>query len=87
MFSGPYLIMDVNHTITPNDMSTTFNGVRVGIPSLPKITDLISSIQETLLKSMDDDLEETPVPNHSGYKETLLMSQRVRLLVRDHTKE
>lgn len=63
MFSGPYLIMDVNHTITPNDMSTTFNGVRVGIPSLPKITDLISSIQETLLKSMDGDLEETPVSN------------------------
>ena len=60
MFSGPYLIMDVSHNITPNDMTTTFTGVRVGIPSLPSITDLISSIQESLLKSMDSDLEETP---------------------------
>ena len=57
MFSGPYLIMDVSHSITPNDMTTTFTGVRVGIPSLPQITDLIASIQETLLKSMEDDLE------------------------------
>ena len=64
MFSGPYLIMDVSHSITPNDMTTTFTGVRVGIPSLPQITDLIASIQETLLKSMDDDLgDEETIPN------------------------
>ena len=66
MFSGPYLIMDVSHSISPNDMTTTFTGVRVGIPSLPQITDLIASIQETLIKSMDDDLEDTEIINHTN---------------------
>ena len=60
MFSGPYLIMDVNHSISNNEMTTTFTGVRVGIPSLPKVTDLISGIQETLLKNLKiNETEET----------------------------
>ena len=58
MFSGPYLIMDVSHTITPNEMTTTFTGVRVGITSLPKVTDLITSIQEKLVKHFNQ-LDET----------------------------
>ena len=58
MFSGPYLIMDVSHTITPNDMTTTFTGVRVGITSLPKVTDMLATIQEKLLKQFDE-IEET----------------------------
>ena len=66
MFSGPYLIMDVSHSITPNDMVTTFTGVRVGIPSLPQIDDLIASIQETLIKSMDEDLDDMDVVNQES---------------------
>lgn len=62
MFSGPYLIMDVNHSITPNDMSTTFTGVRVGITSLPKVTDMLATIQDKLLKQFDE-LEETVSTN------------------------
>tara|TARA_R110000803_G_scaffold39315_4_gene84825 strand:+ start:10057 stop:16266 length:6210 start_codon:yes stop_codon:yes gene_type:complete len=54
MFSGPYLIMDVNHSISNGEMTTTFTGVRVGIPSLPKVTDLLSGIQETLLKNLKE---------------------------------
>jgi len=61
MFSGPYLITDVSHSISPNEMQTTFSGVRVGITSLPKITDLLSTIQEQLTKHLDqlDDVVET----------------------------
>ena len=53
MFSGPYLIMDVSHSISPNDMQTTFTGVRVGVTSLPKVTDLLTTIQEKLIKHLD----------------------------------
>jgi|TARA_R110002153_G_scaffold54908_3_gene152689 murein DD-endopeptidase MepM/ murein hydrolase activator NlpD len=62
MFSGPYLIMDVSHSITPNDMTTTFTGVRVGITSLPKVTDMLATIQEKLLKQFDE-IEETITVN------------------------
>jgi len=59
MFSGPYLIMDVSHSLSPNDMTTTFTGVRVGITSLPKVTDLLTTIQTKLIKHFDviDDVE------------------------------
>jgi len=64
MFSGPYLIMDVSHSISNNEMTTTFTGIRVGIPSLPKVTDLISGIQETLLKNLkEDELEDVTIDN------------------------
>ena len=62
MFSGPYLIMDVNHSITPNEMTTTFTGVRVGITSLPKVTDLITNIQTKLIKHFNE-VEETVSDN------------------------
>ena len=50
--------MDVTHNISPNDMTTTFTGVRVGITSLPKVTDMLATIQDKLLKSFDE-IEET----------------------------
>lgn len=52
MFSGPYLIIDVNHSISPNSMQTTFTGVRVGIPSLPKVTDLLAKLKDSLLSTL-----------------------------------
>ena len=54
MFAGPYFIMDVNHSITPNTMTTTFTGVRVALPNLPKVTDLLVKVQDNLLKNLPD---------------------------------
>ena len=52
MFSGSYMILDVNHTITPGNFTTTFSGVRQPIYSLPKLDSYIQSIRENLLKSI-----------------------------------
>jgi len=52
MFSGSYMILDVNHTITPGNFTTTFSGVRQPIYSLPKLDSYVQSIRENLLKSL-----------------------------------
>jgi len=52
MFSGSYMILDVSHTITPGNFTTTFSGVRQPIYSLPKLDSYIQSIRENLLKTI-----------------------------------
>jgi hypothetical protein len=46
------MILDVNHTITPGNFTTTFSGVRQPIYSLPKLDSYVQSIRENLLKSI-----------------------------------
>ena len=48
MFNGPYLIINVNHNITPNSIETSFEGVRVPIPKLPTISDITARVNEKL---------------------------------------
>lgn len=52
MFSGPYMIQQVNHTIAPGVFETTFEGVRQPTASLPKIDNYIQSLKTTLLQSI-----------------------------------
>ena len=65
MFTGPYLIMSVKHTITPGNFVTTFEGTRQSIFSLPKVTDYIQSITKNLLNSLRErkrqELDSRPV--------------------------
>lgn len=52
MFYGPYLITDVNHTITPGRFETIFNGVRQPISAYPQIPSLIQSLNKSLLQNI-----------------------------------
>jgi hypothetical protein len=52
MFSGPYMILRVNHTITPGNFETVFEGVRQPVYSLPKIDSFIQSLKTNLLQSI-----------------------------------
>jgi hypothetical protein len=52
MFSGPYMIQQVNHSISPGNFETTFEGVRQPTASLPKIDNYIQSLKTTLLQSI-----------------------------------
>jgi hypothetical protein len=52
MFSGPYMIQKVNHSITPGHFETTFEGIRQPTASLPKIDNYIQSLKTTLLQSI-----------------------------------
>ena len=50
MFHGAYLITNVSHSITPNNMSTNFSGTRIRYPDTPLITayDIYMDLIETL---------------------------------------
>ena len=52
MFSGPYMIQKVNHTITPGNFETVFEGIRQPTASLPKIDNYLQSLKTSLLKSI-----------------------------------
>ena len=52
MFSGPYMIQTVNHSISPGNFETTFEGIRQPTASLPKVDNYIQSLKTTLLQSI-----------------------------------
>ena len=54
MFSGPYMITSVNHTITTSDFETTFTGIRQPTASLPKIDKFLQSLRNNLLQGILD---------------------------------
>jgi len=50
MFTGPYWILNVTHTITPNDFQTDFSGVRISKFSFPNLDKLTMSVNLDLLR-------------------------------------
>jgi len=68
MFSGPYMITEINHDITPGNFSTNFSGIRQPTASLPKIdnylqalkTNLISKINEVIKQEKDASTAKNP---------------------------
>ena len=59
MFKGPYLIVNVEHNITPNNIETSFDGIRVPIPQLPKVTDLVQRVNESLFEKAEEAVPQT----------------------------
>jgi hypothetical protein len=50
MFTGPYLITNVSHSINENGFNTQFTGVRVPIYTFPDIDSLAMSVNKDLLQ-------------------------------------
>jgi len=70
MFNGPYMITEVNHTITAGSFQTRFGGIRQGIYDLPSIDNLLQSINqnvlteiENIVKSKKDSVTDKPITN------------------------
>jgi hypothetical protein len=57
MFNGPYMILDVQHHITPGNFQTTFTGIRQGIYDLPSIDNFLQSINQNLLTNLQEILK------------------------------
>jgi hypothetical protein len=53
MFNGPYLIQDVQHTISPGNFQTQFTGIRQGMFDLPQIDKYLQSINRNLLTKLE----------------------------------
>ena len=54
MFTGPYWITDVSHSISPGNFMTTFSGVRISKYSFPSVTDLTMSVNIDMLKRINN---------------------------------
>jgi len=52
MFSGAYMIQEVNHTIGPGTFDTVFKGIRQSISNLPEIDSYIQTLKTNLLTSI-----------------------------------
>jgi hypothetical protein len=52
MFAGSYMILGVNHTITPGNFTTQFEGVRQSIFSLPDVDSYIQGILTNLVNTV-----------------------------------
>ena len=70
MFNGPYLITEVNHTITAGEFQTNFSGVRQGIYDLPSIDNFLQSVNQNLLTQIEtvilankDNVTDKPITN------------------------
>jgi len=69
MFSGPYLILDVEHNIQPNTMTTTFTGVRVPFHKMPEITQLVAKVNQTFLNKVRKKVkEEKAIQRQGGFE-------------------
>jgi hypothetical protein len=58
MFSGPYMIQKVNHTIGPGTFETIIEGIRQPTAELPKIENYIQVLKQKLLKSILEKVKE-----------------------------
>ena len=52
MFTGPYLIQSVEHSIQPNTMTTTFEGVRVPFHRLPNVENFVAKLAKSFVKKV-----------------------------------
>ena len=57
MFTGPYLITDVEHNISPNNMETSFTGIRSPFFDLPDINDIVSKVNKSFLERVKGKVE------------------------------
>jgi hypothetical protein len=52
MFSGAYMIQEVNHSIGPGTFETVFKGIRQAVSNLPEIDSYIQTLKTNLLTSI-----------------------------------
>tara|TARA_R100001463_G_scaffold12745_7_gene34347 strand:- start:2065 stop:2895 length:831 start_codon:yes stop_codon:yes gene_type:complete len=60
MFNGPYFIVNVSHSIRPNTIETTFEGVRQPLAELPNIENLVQRVESNLYKAAETRLKQLP---------------------------
>jgi len=68
MFSGPYMITKVSHSIGEGEFKTSFTGTRQPFYSLPKIDNFIQSLSVNLISRIKEEIQkqETEKKNFSG---------------------
>jgi len=69
MFSGPYLILDVEHSIQPNTMTTSFTGVRVPFHKMPEVSQLVAKVNQSFLNKVRKKVkQEKQIARQGGFE-------------------
>ena len=58
MFSGPYMITNIQHRISENGFDTTFDGQRQPFYSIPSIDSLLQSLTSKILETLKERIEQ-----------------------------
>jgi hypothetical protein len=79
MFYGPYMILSVNHVITPGQFETVFTGVRQNISELPIPDNYLQALKNSLLKSIQEQIKK----DRLGKQQKTIENQKSDLSQRD----
>jgi hypothetical protein len=77
MFSGAYMIQEVNHSIGPGTFETVFKGIRQSISNLPEMDSYIQTLKTNLLTSIieKNKQDKQAAIKESGTKQNNVISQ------------
>ena len=84
MFSGTYMIQEVNHTIGPGTFETIFKGTRQSISNLQKVDSYIQTLKTNLLTSI---IEKNKQDKQAAIKENAKKGTDVISETNDKVKE
>ena len=84
MFSGTYMIQEVNHTIGPGTFETIFKGTRQSISNLQKVDSYIQTLKTNLLTSI---IEKNKQDKQAAIKENAKKGTNVISETNDKVKE
>jgi hypothetical protein len=84
MFSGAYMIQEVNHSIGPGTFETVFKGIRQAVSNLPEIDSYIQTLKTNLLTSI---IEKNKQDKQEAIKESATKGGNVISETNDTVKE
>jgi hypothetical protein len=84
MFSGAYMIQEVNHSIGPGTFETIFKGIRQSVSNLPEIDSYIQTLKTNLLTSI---IEKNKQDKQEAIKESATKEKNVISETNDTVKE
>jgi hypothetical protein len=84
MFSGAYMIQEVNHSIGPGTFETVFKGIRQAVSNLPEIDSYIQTLKTNLLTSI---IEKNKQDKQEAIKESATKGNNVISETNDTVKE
>ena len=84
MFSGAYMIQEVNHSIGPGTFETVFKGIRQSISNLPEMDSYIQTLKTNLLTSI---IEKNKQDKQAAIKENGTKGTNVISQANDTVKE
>jgi hypothetical protein len=84
MFSGAYMIQEVNHSIGPGTFETIFKGIRQSVSNLPEIDSYIQTLKTNLLTSI---IEKNKQDKQEAIKENATKEKNVISETNDTVKE